>query len=275
MSENSLDKVKLTVIILTLNNADTIKSCIESVAWADEILVYDSGSSDETPGIAKSLGVTFITDLEWSGFGVQRQKAQQHAKGEWLLWLDSDEEISLALKESVKNCLISTHKEQAFSVNRATDFFGRSIRHSGWYPDRVVRLYAKTHYQYNNATVHEKVDCPSQFVTQLHGDLLHYTSNSFFSYMSKSLRYADDWAKQKYTKGRRVTLIGIALRTKFAFLRKYIFKKGFLDGRHGFLLAMQSSHYTFNKYFALWVLSEKEESQKEESKNSASISQKR
>jgi (heptosyl)LPS beta-1,4-glucosyltransferase len=274
MSDNSLDKLQLTVIILTLNNADTIKNCIESVAWADEVLVYDSGSADETPNIAKALGVKFIGDLKWSGFGEQRQKAQKHAKGEWLLWIDSDEEVSLTLKQSIQNCFVSASKEQAFSINRATNFFGRFMRYSGWYPDRVVRLYARTHYQYNSAIVHEKVDCPSRHVTTLTGDILHYTSNSFLNYMSKSLRYTDDWANQKYRSGHKVTLLGIILRTKFAFVRKYIFKKGFLDGRHGFLLAMQSSHYTFNKYFALWVLVEKEELQKKNAENRTSTSRK-
>ncbi|MGH1486218.1 MAG: glycosyltransferase family 2 protein [Cellvibrionaceae bacterium] len=254
MSDKHLGNSRLTVIILTLNNADTIAECINSVDWADEILVYDSGSSDDTQSIAEKLGVTFIVDLDWSGFGVQRQKAQKHAKGEWLLWIDSDEVVTPELKKNIQQNLVKADDKQAFSMNRVTDFFGRFIRHSGWHPDRIVRLYARDSYQYDAATVHEKVSCPGDRVTSLEGDLLHYTSNSFWIYMSKSLRYADDWAKQKYSKGKKVTVVGIIMRSKFAFFRKYILKKGFLDGKHGFLLAVQSSHYTFNKYFALWVL---------------------
>jgi (heptosyl)LPS beta-1,4-glucosyltransferase len=257
MSENGLENPYLTVIILTLNNSDTIAECIKSVSWADEVLVYDSGSSDNTASIASELGARVVMDSSWSGFGQQRQKAQTHAKGEWLLWIDSDEIVSDELKASIQLVLTNKDKKIAYSVNRVSDFFGRFIRHSGWYPDRIVRLYAREHYHYNDVLVHEKVDCPTEVVKPLQGDLLHYTSNSFWGYMSKSLRYADDWAKQKYEKGRRVTVFGIVIRTMIAFIRKYIIKRGFLDGRHGFLLALQSSHYTFNKYFALWVLNQR------------------
>ncbi len=258
MLENDLDKPSLTVIILSLNNADSIQACIDSVGWAQEVLVYDSGSSDGTVSIARNLGANVVTDTDWSGFGKQRQKAQAHACSEWLLWIDSDEVVSESLKVSIQQCLVRANTEYAYSVNRVTDFFGRFIRHSGWHPDRIVRLYAKDTYQYNDAIVHEKVDCPNHAVRPIKGDLFHYTSPSFSAYMSKSLRYAEDWAKQKYDAGKRVTLLGIVVRTKFAFVRKYILKKGFLDGRHGFLLAMQSSHYTFNKYFALWILLQKQ-----------------
>ena len=258
MLENGLEKKRLTAIILTLNNADTIRNCIESVAWADEVLVYDSGSSDEAQGIVNSLGARLIVDSEWLGFGLQRQKAQKNAEGQWVLWVDSDEVVSPTLKENIQSCLPSASQKQLFSVNRTSDFFGRFIRHSGWHPDRVIRLYSRTNYQYNDAPVHEQVDCSNQFVTPLVGDLLHYTSNSFFTYMSKSLRYADVWAKEKYSQGGKVSVLGIILRTKFAFFRKFFLQKGFLDGKHGLLLAIQSSHYTFNKYFALWALCQKE-----------------
>jgi (heptosyl)LPS beta-1,4-glucosyltransferase len=256
MSENGLKSPAVTAIVLTFNNADCIEECIKSISWADEVLVYDSGSSDETIAIVKGLGAQVVEDSCWSGFGKQRQKAQAYAKNEWLLWVDSDEVVSGSLKTSIQAALSTGDKRFAFSVNRLSDFFGRFIRHSGWYPDRIVRVYARDHYQYNNSAVHEKVDCPNSVVKPLNGDLLHYTSNSFRGYMSKSLRYADDWAKQKYNQGRRVTVFGIVIRTLVAFIRKYVFKMGFFDGKHGFLLAIQSSHYTFNKYFALWVLSQ-------------------
>jgi (heptosyl)LPS beta-1,4-glucosyltransferase len=259
MSENGFKSPTVTAIVLTFNNADSIAECIKSISWADEVLVYDSGSSDETASIVTGLGAQVVVDSSWSGFGKQRQKAQAYAKGEWLLWVDSDELVSDPLKKSIQAALSVGDKRLVFSVNRLSDFFGRFIRHSGWYPDRIVRVYARDYYQYNDSVVHEKVDCPNSLVRPLDGDLLHYTSNSFRGYMSKSLRYADDWARQKYKQGRRVTVFGIVIRTFVAFIRKYVFKVGFLDGRHGFLLALQSSHYTFNKYFALWVLSQRSE----------------
>ncbi len=257
MPEVNLNRPALTAIILTLDNEDTIEACIRSVSWADEVIVYDSGSSDETIIISESLDARVVVDSEWLGFGAQRRKAQAFANGEWLMWVDSDEVMTESLREGVLQCLSATvDKKYAYSFNRVTDFFGRFIRHSGWYPDMVVRLYAKESYQYSDDIVHEKVNCPNNMIKAVDGDLLHYTSNSFSVYMSKSLRYANDWAHGKYKKGKEVTLFGIIVRTKFAFLRKYLLQKGFLDGRHGFLLAMQSSHYTFNKYFALWVLNQ-------------------
>ena len=137
MSEAYPDSVNLTVIILTLNNADTIKPCIESVGWADEVLLYDSGSVDDTQSIAESLGARFIIDPDWSGFGVQRQKAQTHAKGKWLLWVDSDEVVSSRLKESIQKTLVQAESQQVFSINRLTDFFGRFI------PFPKIQIYSR------------------------------------------------------------------------------------------------------------------------------------
>lgn len=246
----------ISAIILSMNNADTISACINSVAWANEVLLYDSGSTDGTQAIAESLGAKVIVDLVWSGFGLQRQKAQACATGDWLLWVDSDEQVTPELKQSIQHALASAEAKTAFSCNRLSEFFGRFIRHSGWRPDRIVRLYARDHYSYNEAPVHEKVNCPTEQVQTLEGDLLHYTSPTFSVYMSKSLRYANDWATERYAAGRRVSVAGIIVRTKIAFLKKYFLKCGFLDGRHGLLLAVQSSHYTFNKYFALWTLAQ-------------------
>jgi len=249
--------VSLTAIILTFNNERLLPACLESVQWADEIIIYDSGSTDNTHTIAGQYNATVIIDNEWSGFGVQRQKAQQQATSDWLLWVDSDEVVSVALRQSIECALVAPEAQNVYSINRLSDFFGKPIRHSGWYPDRIVRLHSREHYRYNDAIVHEKIDCPTASVLPLAGDLLHYTTDSFLGYMSKSLRYANDWAQASYAKGRRVSVLGITMRTLFAFVRKFIIKKGFLDGRHGFLLAMQSSHYTFNKYFALWSLQQK------------------
>ncbi|WP_210397316.1 glycosyltransferase family 2 protein [Motiliproteus sediminis] len=250
--------IQLTVVVLTKNSGNLLRRCLESAAWADELLVYDSGSSDETLTIAQELGARVVTDTDWQGFGRQRQKAQEHARGEWLFWLDSDEVISPELRQSIEQVLRAPERGCAYRCARLTDYFGRFIRHSGWYPDQVVRLHRAADYGYNDAQVHEAIDCPRDRVRELAGDLHHYTTESFAAYMTKSVRYADDWARDRYSRGKRVSVAGVLLRSFWMFVRKYLLQRGILDGKHGLLLAVQSTHYTFNKYFALWVLAQKQ-----------------
>lgn len=246
--------VRLSAIILSQNEADNIRDCIASVAFADEVLVYDSGSTDGTQALAEAAGARVVQSGPWQGFGKQRKTAQQAAQGEWILMIDADERVTPELQASIESVIAQTPGDTAYAINRSSYFFGRFIKHCGWSPDWVARLYAKDRYQYDDAEVHEQLHCPAAKVEQLDGLMLHYTCTDFQSFVTKSNRYAADWARARYRRGKRCGLHTALLHGLACFIRKYLLQRGFLDGRHGLLLSLLASQYVFNKYAALWAL---------------------
>lgn len=243
----------LACAIITKDAGPRFSECLASVDWVDEIVVLDSGSSDATVELAERAGAKVFHSDTWRGFGPQRRLAQRNVKSDWILWIDSDEVVTEELRQSIERVMQNPQVDTAYEISRLSDFFGKFMRHSGWYPDAVVRLHAKKTYQYNSAIVHEKLEVPKHLVKPLEGDLLHYTSDDYYDYMQKSLRYANDAADQLYAKGRTTTIPRILASSVWMFFKKYIFQLGFADGRHGLMLAFQSSHYVFNKYFGLWA----------------------
>ncbi|WP_372972843.1 glycosyltransferase family 2 protein [Marinobacter sp.] len=245
--------MRLSAVLITRNAGPDFRRCLESLSFADEIVVLDSGSSDGTIATAESIGAIVVRSQDWPGFGPQRQRAQKYARGEWLFWIDSDEVVTSQLAASIEAAVAEAPENSVFQVKRLSWFFGRFIHHSGWYPDRVIRLYRREEFAYNDALVHEKVDCNGANVGELDGDLLHYTATDFADYMTKSVRYADAWAAQRLRNGKRASLFSACIHSGSAFFRKYLLQRGFLDGKHGFLLAVTTAIYVFNKYAALWV----------------------
>lgn len=246
---------KLSIIILTKNEQENIKNCIESALWANEIILFDSGSTDNTQKIAEDLGVIFIQDLEWQGFGQHRIKAQQHATCDWVMMLDADERITNELKLEIQKNLELNNTNIIYAVPRLSYCFGRFIRHSGWYPDYVYRLYPRTKTAYNDAKVHEKLLIPkSMQVEKCHSGLLHFTYKDMNHYLVKSAHYAAIWAKEKHAAGKTTNLTIAVLHGIGCFIKMYCLRLGFLDGKQGFLLALLSGHSTFVKYADLWTL---------------------
>lgn len=247
-------KARLSIAVLTHNEADNLDACLASAAWADEVVVCDSGSTDATLEIARRHGARVVEHRDWKGFGVQRQRAQDACSGDWVFMLDADERITPELRASIEAVVAADHRAYAYEVARLSWCFGRFIRHSGWYPDRVTRLYPRDWGRYDDALVHEKVVLADGVrLARVHGDLLHFTYRDLQHYLVKSAGYAAAWAEQRRNRGRRASLAqgighGIA-----CFLRMYVFRAGFLDGRAGFLLAVLSAHSTFAKYADLWV----------------------
>lgn len=245
--------MKLSAVLITKNAGPDFDKCLDSLGFADEIVVLDSGSTDGTVRLAEQAGARVYESPEWPGFGLQRQRAQAHAAGEWLFWIDSDEVVTEELAKSIQSSVAGAPAKTVFQLKRLSWFFGRFIRHSGWYPDKVVRLYRRDEFGYNDALVHEKVHCPDARVETLEGDLLHYTATNFADYMAKSVRYAEDWAEGRARRGKSASLVAACAHSAGAFFRKFLLQRGFLDGRHGFLLAMITAFYVFNKYVALWI----------------------
>nr|WP_320133655.1 glycosyltransferase family 2 protein [uncultured Holophaga sp.] len=245
----------VTAILIVKNEEKHLAACLETVqGWVDEILVYDSGSTDRTEAIAADFGARFIRDTDWQGFGRQRQKAQEQVTTDWCLWLDADERISPKLKASIQAALASPQADTVYAFPRLTWAFGRYIRHCGWYPDPCLRLYPTALTRFNEALVHESVELkPGTAVKRLKGDLLHYSYDTLEHYLVKSAKYTAAWAEERARRGKRSSLFQAALRSAFTFFRMYVLKAGFLDGRAGWVLSCLSAEYTFAKYVGLWL----------------------
>ncbi|EKK5242852.1 glycosyltransferase family 2 protein [Cronobacter sakazakii] len=248
-------RARLSVVMIAKNAASLLPDCLASVAWADEIVVLDSGSSDDTVAVATAAGAKVFTESDWQGYGIQRQRAQQCASGDYILMIDTDERVTPELAQAIRQVLEQQPDPQAvYSIARRNLFLGRFMRHSGWYPDRVTRLYARERYRYNDNQVHESLDAPGARVVTLSGDLLHLTCRDFASFQRKQLNYATAWAQERHQQGKKVSVPGIFGRTLAAFCKTLILRAGVLDGRQGWLLAVVNAQYTFNKYTELWAL---------------------
>ncbi len=169
----------LSVVMIAKNEAELLSECLQSVAWADEIIMLDSGSSDGSVALAESLGAKVFTHTDWQGFGKQRQKAQSYATQDYVLMIDADERVTPELRHSIEQVLANADDNVVYSLGRRNLFLGRFMRHSGWYPNRVNRLYANQRYRYNDDLVHESLNTDGAKVVPLQGDLLHLTCRDF------------------------------------------------------------------------------------------------
>lgn len=244
----------LSVVVIAKNEAELLPDCLRSVVWADEIIMLDSGSQDNSIAIAESMGAKVFTHTDWQGFGKQRQLAQKHASHDYILMIDADERVTPELRQSIEQVLTAPGNGTVYSFGRRNFFLGRFMRHSGWHPDRVNRLYANYRYYYNDDLVHESLNIDGANVVALSGDLLHLTCRDFFAFQRRQLHYAEEWANQRHQGGERCGYLSILTHTFGAFCKTWLLRAGFLDGKHGLLLAVVNAQYTFNKYAVLWAL---------------------
>ncbi|KQA23067.1 glycosyltransferase [Vibrio metoecus] len=250
-----MNKPTLAVALIVKNEARHLDECLQTVHdWVDEIVVLDSGSHDETEQVARRYTEKFYVNAKWPGFGLQRQLAQSYVQSDYVLWLDADERVTPELKQSILQAVAANKPDTLYQFARLSWVFGRFIHHSGWYPDRVLRLYPTQLTRYNDALVHEKVHVePSMKVETLAGDAIHYTYNDVHHYLVKSAGYAKAWADQRQAKGKKASLSQGIVHAVGCFLKMYLLKRGFLDGKQGFLIALLSAHSTFVKYADLWA----------------------
>lgn len=244
----------LSVVIIIKNEAELLPDCLRSVAWANEIIIVDSGSQDSSVAIAKSIGAKVFIHSDWKGFGKQRQFAQEKACYDYIFMIDADERVTPELRHSIEQALTEKSNDSVYSCSRRNLFLGRFMRHSGWYLDRVNRLYPNHRYRYSNDLVHESLNIDSANVIALRGDLLHLTCRNFFAFQRKQLRYAEEWANQHYRAGKCCSYLSILTHAFGAFCKTWLLRAGILDSKQGLLLAMINAQYTFNKYAALWAL---------------------
>jgi glycosyltransferase involved in cell wall biosynthesis len=245
---------RLSVITLTLNESGNIRDCLSSVSWADEFIVVDSGSTDETVPLAEGMGAKVLR-VPWKGYGEAKNEALRAATGDWVLWLDADERVSEELSGEIRTILKESNDEgpAGYTVARRAYFLGRWIRHCGWYPARVVRLFRKELGKFSSHRVHEGLEITGE-VGDLCYDIVHLTDPNLNHYFAKFNRYTTLAAEEMKESGKDAGLTDLVVRPWFTFVKMYVLKRGFLDGMEGFILCRASAAYVFAKYAKLWEL---------------------
>jgi glycosyltransferase involved in cell wall biosynthesis len=248
--------MKISACIITINEAEHIRAACESVAWADEIIVVDSGSTDATRELAQSVGARVI-EHSWPGFAAQKQFAVDQAEHEWIFSLDADERVSDELRQEIEG--LRGNPELAadgFLIPRRAFYMGRWIRGGGWYPDRQLRLFRKSLGRWEGSYIHESVKLAAAArIAELKGDILHYTvRNAAEHHRLIGERYAPLAARKMFSQQRRTSPWQIATVGPATFIRNFILKGGFRDGLAGFSIATFAAHHAFLKYLQLWEL---------------------
>ena len=239
----------VSVIIITKNEEYCIRQCLESVSWADEIIIVDSQSTDKTLQICKEFKAK-IYQKEWSGFGVQKNRALSLATKQWIFSIDADERVTPALKEEILET-IRDNKNYAYEVPRKSYYCGKLIKHSWWSPDYVLRLFKKGSCKFTNDLVHEKLI--SKFPTKkMNNYLIHYSFRNFEQVLKKINSYSSAASKQLLSRGKSVYLFEVFIHGFWAFFKTYFLKLGFLDGIHGLFLAISNAQGSYYKYLKLW-----------------------
>lgn len=241
----------LSVIIITKNEEQNLRRALESAKFADEIIINDSGSADATLDIAREFNCKIIK-TEFRGFGAAKQATLEQATGEWVLSIDADEEIDATMRESLKKA-VSQSNGDGYFVSRKSQFLGRWMLHSGWYPDYILRLFRRSSGRFTDDWVHEKVEVNGS-IGRLEGHLLHYTNPNLSQYLSKLNRYTSLSARQLSKRGARFHVYFLLAKPTATFFSIYILKRGFLDGVQGLILALLSAFHTLCKYVKLWEL---------------------
>lgn len=242
----------LSVIVITHNESARLRACLESVAFAGEVVVVDSGSTDDTVEIARAMGARVVQTPDWPGFGPQKNRALDLATGDWIFSIDADERVTPELREEIQST-VGNGEFEAYSVCRRSSYCGQYMDHSGWNPDCVVRLVRRGSARFSDVQVHEALQVQGP-VGRLQGKLLHESYDSFETVLEKVNRYSTAGARDLQRKGVTGSLgkaIGHGL---WAFLRTYLLKRGFLDGRLGLALAISNAESSYYRYLKLWLL---------------------
>ncbi len=250
----------LSVIVITHEEERNIGECLSSVAWADDLVVVDSGSRDRTVEIAREFTSKVFT-AEWKGYAATKELALAKSSHEWVLWLDADERVTPELADEIRRAIASPQAPAGYEVARKAFFLGKWIRHCGWYPGYVVRLFRKSHAQFNDSRVHERLIVRGE-TARLNHPLTHYTDDSLYHYFEKFNRYttlaAEDTLERRGPGS--FSLLDLLVRPPYLFVKMYLLRLGFLDGIHGLILSLLSASYVFCKYAKCWDLSRKRQS---------------
>ncbi|OOS05708.1 Glycosyltransferase involved in cell wall bisynthesis [Moraxella cuniculi DSM 21768] len=250
----SKKQATLSLVMIVKNESKHLAACLDTVHdIVDEIVILDSGSTDNTREIAERFGAKWFVNTDWQGFGRQRQLAQSYASSDYVLVLDADERLDQTLRESIVAVLNQpVQTDKVFDISRINTFCGVEIQPRQWYTDKLARLYANAHFKYSNLEVHESLDQKGVPSERLAGYLPHITNDNLHHFLQKNIRYSHDWASEKHHQGKMVGIMGILLRSWFSFIREYLIRADFTGGAYGYILAFASLGYTMDKYIMLW-----------------------
>lgn len=241
----------LSVIIITKNEAHNIVDCLKSVAFADEIVVFDSGSTDNTVELCRAYtDKVFMTD--WPGYGAQKQRALDAATGEWVLSIDADERVTPQLKEAIVSKIPHTTYD-AFEITFSSEYCNKIIRFGDWWHDSQAVLFRRKNAHFVSRLAHERIDIQGK-IGKLTGKIHHLAYPNLHLVLKKMNDYSSLGAEQKHLQGVESGLFKAIFRGLWTFVRGYIFRLGFLDGREGFLLAISNAEGTYYKYVKLMYL---------------------
>ena len=240
-------------VIITRDEARNLPACLAGLNWCDEVVVLDSGSRDDTVAIARAAGARVEVTPDWPGFGPQKNRALQLARCDWVLSIDADERVDAALAAEIRAAVAAAAPFVGYRMPRLSSFCGHYMRHGGWYPHRVLRLFRRDSGRFSDDIVHETVQCRGA-VGDLRCDLRHESFRDFEQVLRKIDAYSTAGAIKLHAKGRRGSLGRAIAHGVWAFLRGYVLRAGFLDGRMGLALALSNAHGTYYRYVKLWLL---------------------
>jgi glycosyltransferase involved in cell wall biosynthesis len=243
---------KLSVTVIARNEGANLVGALQTVAWADELIVVDAQSTDDTVGIARQFTDRVIV-REWPGYAAQKNFAASLASHEWVLSLDADERVTPALADDIRRVLASPAAHAAWRIPRVTWYLGRWIRSTDWFPDPKVRLYDRRSATWTGEYVHETLEV-SGTIGSLAGELQHFPYRDLSDHLDTIDRYTDLAARQLLEQGRQARLIDVACQPPLAFLRNYLVRAGIRDGLPGLIISSMNAHYVFLKWAKLWEL---------------------
>jgi len=244
--------MKLSVIVITKNEEHSIRDCLGSIVWADEIIVLDSGSTDNTVAICREYtSKVFVTG--WPGFGPQKNHALEMATCDWVLSLDADERVTPELQAEIRTAIDYPGNNIAFKMPRLSNYCGRYMRYSGWWPDYIIRLFCRGRAHFTNDLVHEHLIVHGAVET-LSKPLIHNSFDDLEDVLNKINSYSSAGASMMHQKKKKATLASSILHGLWAFVHTYILRAGFLDGREGLMLAVSNAEGTYYRYLKLMMM---------------------
>lgn len=252
-------KLPITAVVLANNEEKNISRCLQSLQWIDEIRVIDSGSTDNTPTIAKGFENVIFEQIEWRGYAATKQYAVDKAKNDVIFWVDSDEEIPKDLQNEISSNweTLNSNWEQTpiYTLPRKTFFMGEWIKYCGWYPDRQKRLFNRKFAKFNTADVHEDVTIINTGgIGNLDCDILHYSFQSIEKYFEKMNKYGKLGAKEMKNKGKKVAFSKLIFNPLWSFFQSYFIRLGVLQGKTGFIISCGNAYSKFIKYTHFYYL---------------------
>jgi len=241
----------LAVTVITKNESKNIRNCLESVNWVDEIIILDSGSTDDTVAICQEYtDKVFVTD--WPGFGVQKNRAIQRATCEWILSIDADESVSEELRQEIEEAIEQPSKRVAYQIPRRSSYCGRFMSHSGWWPDYIIRLFRRGYGRFSDDLVHERLVVQGA-MGRLTNPLIHRAFSDLEEVLETTNAYSSAGAQMLHQQHKKASLMGAVLHGLWSFFHTYIIRAGFLDGKEGFMLAVSNGEGTYYKYLKLML----------------------